>query len=108
MALGRRKATERPASGEQNAPEAKQRASAANNALGNLLVDRGLVTQEKLDAAAERQGDSGKSITEVLVEMGAVAERDVVAAVGEQLGVPFVDLRRESPDAEVVTLLPEK
>ena len=40
--------------------------------------------------------------------MGAVNERDVIAAIGEQLGVPFVDLRRDSPDADVVSLLPEQ
>lgn len=109
MALGRRKATERPALDEPSAPTTQSAApsAGAGSAIANLLVQRGLISTEQLEAAKERQGTSGKALSDVLVEMGAIAERDVVAAVGEQLGVPFADLRREAPDAEVVSLLKE-
>ncbi|MEY2474359.1 MAG: type pilus assembly protein PilB [Actinomycetota bacterium] len=109
MALGRRKATERPAPDESNAPESRAatQPAGAGSAIGTLLLQRGLISSEQLATATERQPTTGKAIPDVLVEMGAVSERDVVAAVGEQLGVPFVDLRRDSPDAEVVALLKE-
>ena len=109
MALGRRKATERPALDEPNAPEsqAATAASGAGSAIGTLLVQRGLINAEQLAAATERQATSGKALGDVLVDMGFVAERDIVAAVGDVLGVPFADLRREAPDAEVVSLIKE-
>src|SRR5437660_10521143 len=109
MALGRRKATERPALDEPSAPTSQPTpvAPSAGSAIGALLVQRGLISPEQLSAAQQRQVNSGKALPDVLVEMGAIAERDVVAAVGDQLGVPFADLRREAPDAEVVALLKE-
>jgi hypothetical protein len=107
MALGRRKATERPTSTEESAPVAEAPRPSGGPNIGNLLVERGLISADQLRQATERQATSGKSIGDVLVELGAVSERDVIAAIGEQLGVPFVDLRRDSPDAEVVALLAE-
>src|SRR5689334_10940502 len=109
MALGRRKATERPELGEPSAPEEQSAAPipGQGSAVGTLLVQRGLISADQLAAANERQRTSGKALSDVLVDMGAVAERDIVAAIGDQLGVPFVDLRREAPDAEVVALLKE-
>ncbi len=107
MALGRRKTTERPASSDQNAPAGEGTTPLGGSNIGNLLVDRGLITPEQLVAAVEKQNTSGKGIGDVLVEMKAVSERDVVSAVGEQLGVPFADLRRDTPDADVVALLTE-
>jgi type IV pilus assembly protein PilB len=109
MALGRRKATERPTLDEPNAPESTSTTSSsdAGAALGTLLVQRGLINADQLAAARERQSTSGKAVSDVLVDMGVITERDVVAAVGDQLGVPFADLRREAPDAEVVALLKE-
>jgi type IV pilus assembly protein PilB len=42
------------------------------------------------------------------VELGALHERDMVAALAKHLRVPLVDLRKESPQGQAVGLLPEE
>ena len=64
--------------------------------LGNVLVQRGLVTEAQLDQGLAQQQETGGKIGEVLVEMGILDDRDLVDALSEFLGVPVSNLRREN------------
>jgi MSHA biogenesis protein MshE len=75
--------------------------------IGDLLRERGLVSDEQIEAAVAEQKDSGKRLGVVLVEMGLIAERDLATVLADQLGLDVVDLRHASLDPEVVALLPE-
>lgn len=107
MALRRVKTSERVADTDQSSRAAIQSAHpGADLKVGTALLQKGLITAAQLDAAVEME-ESGLSVGDALVATGVVSERDMVLALGEQLGAPFVDLRRETPDADVVALLPE-
>ena len=75
--------------------------------LGELLVDKGLVSPSQLSQALLQQEASGKRVGELLVELGAVNERDMVEVLAMQLVIPLVDFRREEPDPAAVQRLPE-
>src|SRR5688500_11300026 len=75
--------------------------------LGELLVARNFVTKTQLIEALLQQSASGKRIGALLVELGALDERDLAQLLSEQLGVPLVDLRVDVPDPAAVKLLPE-
>ncbi len=75
--------------------------------LGEILVRRGLLTRAQLDDALHKQQVSGKRLGTLLLELGALDERDLATAVGEQFGVDVVDLRRHAPDPAAVQRLPE-
>ena len=75
--------------------------------LGEILVESRLLTRDKLDDALLKQRVSGKRLGTLLVEMGAVDERDLATALGEHFGVAVIDLRRQAPEPEAVQLLPE-
>ena len=71
--------------------------------LGEILIDRKLITTEDLDRALELQKERGEKIGKVLVDLGFVAARDVLAALSDQLGVPVVtfdDRPATSPETE--------
>lgn len=84
-------------------------ATAANGRrfLGEILVESRLLTREKLDDALLKQRVSGKRLGTLLVELGAVDERDLATALGEHFGVAVIDLRKQAPDPEAVQRLPE-
>ena len=50
---------------------------------------------------------SGKRLGALLVELGALDERDLADALGEHFGVPVVDLRRQAPDEAAIARIPE-
>ena len=58
--------------------------------LGEILIERKLISEEDLEHALELQKERGDKIGKTLVDMGFVAMRDVLAALADQLGVPLV------------------
>jgi general secretion pathway protein E len=76
--------------------------------LGEMLVAKKLATPEDIDRALELQKDrGGDKIGKILVDLGFVAMRDVMATLSEQLAIPLVAL--DGPPAsspEIETLSP--
>ena len=75
--------------------------------LGEILIQRKLITEEDLERALELQKERGDKIGKTLVDMGFIAMRDVLAALSEQLEVPLVSI--DSPpfvSAETEALSP--
>ena len=77
--------------------------------LGEILRDEGLISEEQLQAALEKQKtEKGLRIGEVLVAMGAVTAEDVAQAIWQQRQIPYVDLDNYALDPKVIELVPEK
>jgi type IV pilus assembly protein PilB len=75
--------------------------------LGDLLVQRTRVTSPQVAEALLRQSASGKRLGQLLVEAGALQERELALALSEQMELALVDLAQESPEPEAVLCLPE-
>ena len=75
--------------------------------LGELLLGRGLISEDQLDMAREQATQRGRSLGRVVIEMGFVTEGGLVAILAEQLGLEFVDLTETQVDASAVALVPE-
>ena len=75
--------------------------------LGDLLLARNLVTQGQIAEALLQQSVSGKRLGSLLIDLGAVDELDCTRVLSEQLEVPFVDLRQETPEDQAILLVPE-
>jgi general secretion pathway protein E len=67
--------------------------------LGEILIERGKVDPEDLDRALEVQLERGDKIGKILTDMGLIAQRDVLAALSDQLGVPLVSIDGPPPAA---------
>jgi type IV pilus assembly protein PilB len=77
--------------------------------LGEILRDEGLISEEQLQAALEKQKrEKGLRIGEALVAMGAVTAEGVAQAIWQQLQIPYVDLDNYALDPKVIELVPEK
>ncbi|MGO9875345.1 MAG: GspE/PulE family protein [Acidimicrobiia bacterium] len=76
--------------------------------LGELLVGRGLVSEDQLGEALTKQTASGKRLGNLLVELGLLGERALTDVLAEQLGLEVVDLSRAELAPEVVALMSEE
>lgn len=79
----------------------------ASPLLGELLLNLGALTRPQLDEALLQQPQSGKRLGALLVDIGAVNDAALVAALGTQLDLPNADLRSRLPDQDVVAVMPE-
>jgi type IV pilus assembly protein PilB len=73
--------------------------------LGDILVTRGLVSQARIDEALKLQERLGKRMGQIIIDKGWVSENEVLRALGEQLGIPFVRLRPGLFDPATASLL---
>jgi len=64
-----------------------------------MLVEHGKIEAAELDRALELQRERGDKLGKILVDMGLVAQRDVLAALSEQLDVPLVTIDGPPPSA---------
>jgi general secretion pathway protein E len=63
-------------------------------------MDRGLIAAEDLDRALELQKERrGEKVGKILVDMGYLAQRDLLAALSQQLGLPVAQIAGPPPEA---------
>ena len=74
--------------------------------LGWVLVKRGLITAERLDAGLAEVKRSGMRLGEVLLSRGWLFEGDLARALAMQCELEYVDLAVQSLDPYVARMLP--
>jgi twitching motility protein PilT len=63
----------------------------ASRKIGEFLVNRKVLSKDDLEYALRKEADSGVPLAKILAAEGLVGERDLVAAVADQLAIPFWD-----------------
>jgi type IV pilus assembly protein PilB len=76
-------------------------------ALGALFLREGLVEEDALEAALAEQRASGLRLGEILVDRGIVTRTQVARVLAEQHELPFIELAEAEIEIEAATLLPE-
>jgi MSHA biogenesis protein MshE len=74
--------------------------------LGTILLQKGWVSHDKLDAALEASRVSGMRLGETLLSRGWLFEPELAAALAEQFGLRYVDLVRHPLDPSAARHLP--
>ena len=76
-----------------------------DNQLGSLLITRGLLSPEQLDAALEEQERTHRSLGRILIDQGQVSEAGLVSTLASQLGLEYVDVADYAVDSSATTLI---
>ena len=72
---------------------------ARSRRLGEMLAERGKIEPDELERALELQRERGDKLGKIMVDMGLIAQRDMLAALSEQLGIPLVTVDQPPPSA---------
>jgi type IV pilus assembly protein PilB len=75
--------------------------------LGELLIERKVITSEQLQKALDYQKVNGGLIGEILVQLGFSKEEDIVQVLTAQYGFPYLPLTNYDIDLESIKLIPE-
>ena len=76
--------------------------------LGELLIESGLLTIDKLKDALEAQKSTGKRLGEALIDMKIISEEEMAFSLAMQLKIPFIDLIDYSIKDDVLDCMPEE
>ena len=75
--------------------------------LGELLIERGVITKTHLETALKIQKTKGGLIGEILVGLGFTKEEEIAQALTVQYGFPFLPLQNYELNEATVKLIPE-
>lgn len=73
--------------------------------IGDVLVETGIITEEQLQTALQRQKGSGRKIGETLVDEGFVTEEQIAHALSEQLHMDMIDLQNVNISQDILGLV---
>jgi type IV pilus assembly protein PilB len=90
-------ATTTPPGGRMGAVKTKR--------LGEILVESGIITPEKLEMALREQRQTGEKLGMVLQRLGICSEQEIGKVLASQAGVPVVDLSEAAIDPELLGLV---
>jgi type IV pilus assembly protein PilB len=74
--------------------------------LGELLIERGVISRGQLDKALAFQQENGGLIGDILVQLGFAKEEDIALALTAQYGFPYLPLGNYDIDPETVKMIP--
>ncbi len=77
-----------------------------NKQLGEILIERGIITRVQLEEALKAQKENGLLLGEALVTFKYVTEEDIVQALTCQYGFPYLPLSNYEIAPEVLSTLP--
>jgi len=63
--------------------------------LGEFLIKHGLITEQQLDEALNKQFTTGERLGRVLVGMGVISENKILSALRVHLGCPTINLKKK-------------
>ena len=75
--------------------------------MGELLIERKIITPEQLQKALDYQKVNGGLIGEILVQLGFSKEEDIAQVLTAQYGFPYLPLANYDIDLELAKLIPE-
>ncbi len=76
--------------------------------LNKILLEKGLITSEKLEVALGIQREKGGKLSDILVSNGFVDRKDLMVVLSEELGIPPINLSRYKIDPSLIQLVPRK
>jgi type IV pilus assembly protein PilB len=75
--------------------------------LGEMLIDAGLLTTEQVDSIIQEARTQNVRMGELLVTKGLVSQQDIAMVLSLQLNIPLVELQRDRVNPEALCYVPE-
>ncbi len=75
--------------------------------LKEFLIDSGMVSRDDILSASEKSKKGKKSLGEILVSDGNISEDDLRRTQAYILGIPFVDLKGQKLEKDVLSMISE-
>ncbi|RKY30408.1 MAG: hypothetical protein DRP74_07100 [Candidatus Omnitrophota bacterium] len=76
--------------------------------IGELLIERGLITQKQLDIALEKLKKNGGYLSQHLIAMGFVSEEDIAVCLSNQYNFAYLPLKNYTIPPGILDTIPLK
>ena len=77
------------------------------SSFSDILLSKGIISEDQLNEASRIAGESGKLLHEELLRLGYAPPNKIMKAVAKANGMPFVDLDSTEIAETVIDLVPD-
>lgn len=91
-----------------HSPPTEQELAAFRMRIGDMLVDKRIISPEQLEAALAEQQRTGRLLGDVLLHRGMVSENELLQTVGMQLRISTREIDPYAVPLDVIKLLPRE
>lgn len=74
--------------------------------LGELLIEKGLITEEQCQQALDIQKKTGRRLGQAIIELGFVKEEELLQVLSKQMDLPHIWLRKGLIDPKIINIIP--
>lgn len=75
--------------------------------VGDLLVEKGIITAEQLLMCLDEQKRSGKKFGRAVIDLGFIEEEKLLTELSGHFAIPFIDIARVQLESDMTRRLPE-
>ncbi len=76
--------------------------------VGDLLLQKGLITKEQLMQALEEQKKTHERLGQILIQKGLISPQELSNILSNQYNIPSINIENYALDPDIVSLLPEQ
>ncbi|GBE00500.1 type II secretion system protein E [bacterium BMS3Abin07] len=80
---------------------------AAPKRIGQILKERGLLTEQEINLSIEQQKITGDLLGETFIKLGFVSAPEMAKALSEQAGMPYLNLHEYTISEDALKLVPK-
>ncbi|TRZ96367.1 type II secretion system protein GspE [bacterium] len=74
--------------------------------LTEILINSKLISEEDLNKALEAQREKGGRLSDIIISLKFIKEKELISILSEGLGFPLIDLKRFKIDPEIAKIVP--
>ena len=76
--------------------------------ISKALLESKIIDQVQLDKALQFQKEKGGTLSQILIDLGFVEQKEILLALSQDLNIPLINLNKYSTDPSVIDLIPKE
>jgi type IV pilus assembly protein PilB len=76
--------------------------------ISKRLLESNIIDQAQLDKALQSQKEKGGTLSQILMDLGLVKQKEMLLALSQDLNIPLINLDKYSTDPSVIDLIPRE
>jgi type IV pilus assembly protein PilB len=76
--------------------------------ISKRLLESNIINQEQLDKALWVQKEKGGTLSQILIELGFIKQKEMLLALSQDLNIPLINLNKYIIDPSIIELIPKE
>ena len=76
--------------------------------ISKALLESKIIDQAQLDKALQSQKEKGGTLSQILIDLGFIKQKEILLALSQDLNIPLINLNKYNTDPSIIDLIPKE